>query len=43
LKKDTYLDMYIFQTGSKLGKKMTGVENFEESEKLVAQAYKDSG
>ncbi|MGG9964392.1 TraB/GumN family protein [Ferruginibacter sp. SUN106] len=39
---DTYLDMYIFQTGSKLGKKMTGVENFEESEKLVAQAYKDA-
>ncbi|MBS1511410.1 MAG: TraB/GumN family protein [Bacteroidetes bacterium] len=38
---DTYLDMYIFQTGSKLGKKMTGVENFEESEKLVAEAYKD--
>ena len=39
---DTYLDMYIFQTGSKLGKKMTGVENFEESEKLVAEAYKDA-
>lgn len=39
---DTYLDMYIFQTGSKLGKKLTGVENFEESEKLVAQAYKDA-
>ncbi len=39
---DTYLDMYIFQTGSKLGKKMAGVENFEESEKLVAEAYKDA-
>jgi len=39
---DTYLDMYIFQTGSKLGKKLTGVENFEESEKLVAEAYKDA-
>ncbi len=39
---DTYLDMYIFQTGSKLGKKMTGVENFEQSEKLVAEAYKDA-
>ena len=39
---DTYLDMYIFQTGCKLGKKLTGVENFDESEKLVAQAYKDA-
>lgn len=39
---DTYLDMYIFQTGSKLGKKMTGVEDFEQSEKLVAEAYKDA-
>jgi uncharacterized protein YbaP (TraB family) len=39
---DTYLDMYIFQTGSKLGKKLAGVENFEESEQLVAQAYKDA-
>jgi uncharacterized protein YbaP (TraB family) len=39
---DTYLDMYIFQTGKKLGKKLGGVENFEESEKLVAEAYKDA-
>jgi uncharacterized protein YbaP (TraB family) len=39
---DTYLDMYIFQTGSKLGKNMAGVENFEESEKLVKEAYKDA-
>jgi pyruvoyl-dependent arginine decarboxylase (PvlArgDC) len=39
---DTYLDMYIFQTGNKLGKKLAGVENFEESEKLVAEAYKDA-
>lgn len=39
---DTYLDMYIFQTGSKLKKRMTGVENFQESEKLVAEAYKDA-
>lgn len=38
---DTYLDMYIFQTGKKLGKKMAGVENFRESEKLVMEAYKD--
>jgi uncharacterized protein YbaP (TraB family) len=39
---DTYLDMYIFQTGSKLGKKLTGVENFVQSEKLVTEAYKDA-
>jgi uncharacterized protein YbaP (TraB family) len=38
---DTYLDMYIFQTGKNLGKQVTGVENFEESEKLVIEAYKD--
>ena len=37
---DTYLDMYIFQTGKKLGKKMAGVENFKESEKLVLEAYR---
>ena len=39
---DTFLDMYIFQAGKKLGKKVTGVENFEESEKLVMEAYKDA-
>ena len=39
---DTYLDMYIFQTGSKLRKRVTGVENFQESERLVAEAYKDA-
>ncbi len=39
---DTYLDMYIFQTGKKLGKKLAGVENFEQSEKLVAEAYRDA-
>jgi len=38
---DTYLDMYIFQTGKKLRKNVTGVENFEESEKLVMEAYRD--
>src|SRR6185503_5152216 len=38
---DTYLDMYIFQTGKKLGKKLAGVENFKESEKLVLEAYRD--
>jgi uncharacterized protein YbaP (TraB family) len=38
---DTYLDLHIFQAGKKLGKKLTGVENFEESEKLVFEAYRD--
>lgn len=38
---DTYLDMHIFQTGKKLGKRLTGVENFKESEKLVMEAYRD--
>lgn len=38
---DTFLDMYIFQVGKKLGKEVTGVENFEESERLVLEAYRD--
>lgn len=38
---DTFLDMYIFQVGKKLGKRLSGVENFEESEKLVMEAYRD--
>lgn len=38
---DTFLDMYIFQVGKKLGKRLTGVENFSESEKLVMEAYRD--
>ncbi|WP_276480900.1 TraB/GumN family protein [Paraflavitalea pollutisoli] len=38
---DTFLDMYIFQVGKKLGKRLSGVENFEESEKLVMEAYMD--
>ena len=28
---DTYLDMYIFQVGRKLGKKLNGVEDFRDS------------
>ena len=28
---DTYLDLYIYQTGKKLGKKVAGVERYEES------------
>ncbi len=36
---DTFLDLYIFQTAKKLGKRATGVEDFFESEKVVIEAY----
>ncbi|MEO5783526.1 MAG: TraB/GumN family protein [Ginsengibacter sp.] len=36
---DTFLDLYIFQTGKKLGKRATGVENYYETEKIVMEAY----
>src|SRR5687767_3926143 len=39
---DTYLDMYIFQCGKKWDKKVTGVEDYGESMKLMAEAYKDA-
>ncbi|NML22823.1 TraB/GumN family protein [Pseudoflavitalea sp. G-6-1-2] len=39
---NTFLDMHIFQVGRKLGKRVSGVENFEESERLVAEAYHDA-
>lgn len=39
---DTYLDMYIFQCGKKWGKKVTGVEDYGESMKLMAEAYQDA-
>lgn len=38
---DTFLDLYIFQTGKKLGKRTTGVENYFETEKIVLEAYAD--
>ncbi len=38
---DTFLDLYIFQTGKKLGKRATGVEDFYEAEKIVIEAYTD--
>src|SRR4030095_11671543 len=38
---DTFLDLYIFQTGKKLGKRTTGVENYYETEKIVMEAYAD--
>ncbi len=39
---DTYLDMYIFQCGKKWGKRVTGVEDYGESMRLMAEAYKDA-
>lgn len=38
---NTFLDLYIFQTGKKLGKRGTGVENYYETERLVLEAYAD--
>ena len=38
---DTFLDLYIFQTGRKMGKAAAGVEDYYESEKLVLEAYAD--
>lgn len=38
---DTFLDLYIYQTGRKLGKSPAGVEDFYESQKLVMEAYAD--
>jgi uncharacterized protein YbaP (TraB family) len=38
---DTFLDLYIFQTGRKLGKAPAGVEDYYQSEKLVLEAYAD--
>ncbi|MBO9681223.1 MAG: TraB/GumN family protein [Flavisolibacter sp.] len=39
---DTYLDMHIYQTGKKWGKKVCGVENFDQSMELMKQAYIDA-
>jgi len=38
---DTYLDLYIYQTGKKLGKQATGVETFIESQRMMIEAYVD--
>src|SRR5258708_14942265 len=38
---DTYLDLYIYQTGKKLGKQATGVENYFQTERLVMEAAQD--
>lgn len=39
---DTYLDMYIYQCGKRWGKKVAGVEQYAESMKLMAEAYRDA-
>lgn len=39
---DTYLDMYIYQVGKKMGKRVAGVEKYEESMKLMMEAYRDA-
>ncbi len=38
---DTYLDMFIFQTGRKYGKQTTGLENLKESWALISCLYQD--
>lgn len=39
---DTYLDMYIYQVGKKLGKRIAGVEDYAESMRLMMEAYRDA-
>jgi len=39
---DTYLDLYIYQIGRKLGKAVCGVEDFHESMRLMKEAYADA-
>lgn len=36
---DTYLDLYIYQTGRKFGKKPAGVEEYYETQKKILEAY----
>ncbi len=38
---DTFLDLYIYQTGKKLGKRSTGVEDYFETERLILEAFAD--
>lgn len=38
---NTYLDLYVYQTARRLGKKATGVENYLESEKIQLEAQED--
>lgn len=38
---NTYLDLYIYQTGRKFGKKAGGVEDYYQTENLIYEAYTD--
>ncbi len=38
---NTYLDLYIYQTGRKFGKKAGGVEDYYQTEKIIFEAYAD--
>lgn len=38
---DTYLDMFIFQAGSRFNKQIVGLEDFKESRNLVMEAYSE--
>ncbi|MBU6325825.1 MAG: TraB/GumN family protein, partial [Bacteroidetes bacterium] len=38
---DTYLDLFIYQAGKKLGKTVTGLEDFRESRKMVNRSEKE--
>ncbi len=39
---NTYLDLYIYQTGKKLGKQAAGVEDYYGSQRIVFEAYEDA-
>lgn len=39
---DTYLDLYIYQTGKKLGKQTAGVETFMGSQRMMIEAFVDA-
>jgi len=38
--KETYLDLYIYRLGKKMGKRITGVEDYVEAKELVKKAQK---
>lgn len=38
---NTYLDLYIYQTGRKLGKQAGGVEDYWETQKVIMEGYQD--
>src|SRR5690606_8267039 len=38
---NTYLDLYIYQTGRKMGKKAGGVVDYWETQKVIMQGYQD--